>query len=275
MSLDAGGDVDTEDLVKGHYSRDDLVDVVLAALRSEGVDTNALTYEVLAPVDNLHAGFLPATLDVIGRLALTADSSLLDVGCGLGGPARAAAATTGCRVTGVDLSSDFIAAARRLTDLVGLSERVAFESCTALGLPFEDDTFDAAMLVHVGMNIPDKAAVFGEVARTIRPAGRFIVYDQMQVGSGTVAYPLPWADDARSSFVEPPEQYVDALESAGFRVESVIDRTADVTRPPAPGGASLDPGVVFGAGFGQAIGNNVRAALDGIFGAVVIESRLG
>jgi MPBQ/MSBQ methyltransferase len=267
--------MDADDLVRSHYSRDDLVDAVLEALRADGVDTTGVAYDALAPIDNLHAGFLPATLDVIARLSLDPGSELLDIGCGVGGPARAAAATTGARVVGVDLSPDFVATGRELTRLVALDELVAFETCTARRLPFEDDRFDAAMMIHVGMNVPDKQSVFGEVARTTRRGGRFVVYDQMQIGPGALVYPLPWADDARSSFVAAPEQYVEALEHAGFRVENVVDRTAEVTGPPTSTGGSLNPGVLFGDGFAAAIGNNVHAAFNGILGAVVIESRVG
>jgi MPBQ/MSBQ methyltransferase len=267
--------MEADDLVRSHYSRDDLVGTVLEALRADGVDTSGVTFDVLAPIDNLHAGFLPATIDVIARLSLDPGSELLDIGCGVGGPARAAAATTGAYVVGVDLSPDFVAAARELTRLVALDELVAFETCTARQLPFEDDRFDAAMMIHVGMNLADKSSVFAEVARTTRQGGRFVIYDQMQIGPGVADYPLPWADDARSSFVEAPEQYVEALDRAGFRVDKVIDRTAEVTGPPPSAGGSLNPGVLFGEAFATAIGNNVRAAFEGILGAVVIECRVG
>ena len=121
---------------------------------------------------------------------------LLDVGSGIGGPARTFADAFGCRVTGVDLTEEFVEAANALTRRCGLSDRVSFRQASALALPFADASFDAATLIHVGMNIEDKAGLFAEVRRVLKPDARFGVYDIMRVAEGEIPYPMPWAATA-------------------------------------------------------------------------------
>ncbi len=265
--------MDAEDLVRDHYSGDDLEGVVLKALERAGVDIDALTIEDLAGLDQLHAGFGPATAHLLDQLELTAESTLLDLGCGVGGPARMAAARHGCRVTGIDLSQDFVDLARALTERLDLSSQVSFEVGSATDLPFEDGSFDRAMLNHVGMNIADKAGVFAEARRVLRPGGLFAVYEQMRMGDGEVAYPLPWADSEASSFIETREGYAALLREAGFAVEHDEDRTpANAAGGPPPAGA-LTPGDLFGPAFGERLGNNIAAAMAGTLGAILMVAR--
>lgn len=265
--------MDAEDLVRGHYRGDDLEGVVLAALRDAGVDVDDLRPEDLAGLDQLHAGFGPATEHLLDALDLGPDATLLDVGCGVGGPSRMAAVRHGCRVRGIDLSPDFVDLARRLTERVGLSARVSHDLGSATDLPYEDGSFARAMLIHVGMNIADKATVFAEVRRVLEPGGRFAVYEQMRIGEGDLVYPLPWAEDEASSFVETRDRYAELLEGAGFVVEHEEDRTAAnaAAGPPPPG--ALSPGALFGPGFGERLGNNIAAAMAGTLGAVLMVTR--
>ena len=190
------------DLVRGHYRRQGLADGVLHALEQSGVDMTSLTASDLAPIDQLHAGGAPATAHLLGQLALDPQTRLLDVGCGIGGPARLAAAGSSSPVVGVDLSPDFVEAARILTDRVGLTRLVEHQVSSGESLAFRDASFDRAMMIHVGMNIPDKAAVFAEVRRVLRPGGVFGLYEQMRTADGELPYPLPWSEDERCSFVE-------------------------------------------------------------------------
>jgi len=129
------------------------------------------------------------------------------------------------------------------------------------------------MLNHAGMNIADKDRMFAEVRRVIERGGLFAVYEQMRIGDGEIAYPTPWADDERSSFVETRERYAELLAGAGFRVERDEDRTAAVAAagPPAPG--ELSPGDLFGPGFARRVGNNIAAATAGTLGAVLMVAR--
>lgn len=265
--------MDVDDLVRGHYSGDDLEGRVLDALRRAGADVDRLRMEDLAALDQLHAGFGPATEHLLDVLGVGADTNLLDVGCGIGGPARTAAARSGCRVRGVDLSPDFVALARALSERLGLSHLVSFDVGSATDLPYDDATFDRAMMNHVGMNIADKAGVYREVRRVLVPGGRFAVYEQMRVGDGPLTYPMPWADDEQSSFIETRTGYVALLEDAGFAVEHDEDRTPAnaAAGPPAPG--TLSPMDLFGPAFAVRTGNNVAAAMTGDLAAVLIVGR--
>jgi MPBQ/MSBQ methyltransferase len=260
-----------EETVREHYSGDDLEARVLETLRATGVDVNAMTVVDLNGVDQLHAGGVASIEHLLDALEVSTETRLLDVGAGAGGVARVAAARNGCRVTGIDLTSDFVDLARKLTERVGLTDRVTFDVGSATDMPYEDGAFDRAMLVHVGMNIEAKDRVFAEVRRVLEPDGLFAVYEQMRVDDGELTYPLPWAENDSSSFVETRARYVELLRAAGFRIERDEDRTAAVAGPPPPG--ALTPGDLFGPGFAERIGNNIAATMNGILAPVLIVAR--
>lgn len=265
--------MEVRDLVTAYYGGSNLTTRILGALAAHGTDPDELHVTDLAPVDQLHAGFAPATEYVLSRLGLGPHTRLLDVGCGIGGPSRLAAWTDRCPVTGVDLTPEFIDTARALTDRVGLADLVTYEVGAADELPFEDAQFDAAMMIHAGMNIEDKAAVFADVHRVLAPGARFAVYEQMRTGPGELPYPLPWAEDKRTSFVESRLEYAAKLTAAGFAVEEVEDRTDAVAGPPGGPSGALTPRVVFGEEFMRRIGNNVAATRAGILGAILVVAR--
>jgi MPBQ/MSBQ methyltransferase len=174
----------------------------------------------------------------------------------------------GAEVTGVDLTADFVDTATVLTERTGLGDRARFLTTAAEELPFEDHSFDAAMMVHVGMNVPDKAALFAEVHRVLVPGGTFGLYEQVRGSEGALTYPLPWAEDERSSFVESTTDYERHLASAGFTVSEVEDRTAATSGPPPAGPLSVS--VIFGPAFGERIGNNISASRAGLLRAAVM-----
>jgi SAM-dependent methyltransferase len=176
--------------------------------------------EDLAAIDEFHMGGQQATAELAERLALKPGSTLLDIGSGLGGPARYFAGQYGCKVSGIDLTPEYVQVAQDLTRMVGLEGGVSYRVGSATDLPFADASFDAATLVHVGMNIPDKDRLVAEAARVLRRGGVFGVYDAMRVGEGELAFPVPWAATASTSFVVEPADYRRALEAAGFDIES-------------------------------------------------------
>jgi SAM-dependent methyltransferase len=260
--------MDVRDLVTGYYGTEgSLAERVLAALAQHGVDLDRLTPADLYPVDQLHAGGAAATGHVLEVLGVGEGTALLDVGCGIGGTSRMAA-LRGAQVTGVDLTPEFVESATDLTARVGLGDRAGFLVSPGEHLPLEDASLDAAVMVHVGMNVPDKAAVFSEVRRVLRPGGRFAVYDQMATGPVDLTYPLPWADDERSSFVETAEDYQRHLEAAGLSVEAVEDHTAATTGGPPPG--PVNQGTLLGPTFLARLGNNVAATQAGLLRAVIV-----
>jgi MPBQ/MSBQ methyltransferase len=263
--------MDLRDLVTGHYgATEDLATSILRALSGAGVDTDHLGVADLFPVDQLHAGGAQASKHVLDCLGVAPGARLLDVGCGIGGATRMAA-MVGAAVTGIDLTPEFVETARVLSHKVGLGDRTEFRTAAGESTSLDDGSFDAAVMVHVGMNLPDKTAVFAEVHRVLRPGGRFALYEQVRTSEGEFPYPLPWAEDERSSFVETPADYRAHLEAAGFEVEDEQDRTSATLGPPPPGPVSN--AVVFGPQFVHRVANNVAATKAGLLGAWLFLAR--
>ncbi len=217
---------DIEAAVARHYGNAGLLARILAGLEASGVDPDHLRPDDLAPVDEFHIGGREATAHAVAKLDLDEGAQVLDVGCGIGGAARYIATQAGCRVTGIDLTPEFIATARRLTELTGLDGKIAFEVASALDMPFEDAAFDAAITLHVAMNIPERAALYGEIARVMKPGAELCLYDVMKTGAGEIAYPVPWAETPATSHLTTVEEMRDLLDGAGFDVSEVEDRRA-------------------------------------------------
>jgi len=214
-----------ERAVAGHYARLD-VRLILDALRAAGKDTDALTIDDLAPIDEFHIRGREATVELADALGLDAGQHVLDVGSGIGGPSRYVAHAHGARVTGIDLTAEYCTLAERFARSTGLAERLAYHHGSALAMPFEGGAFDAAYTQHVAMNIADKPALYREIARVLKPGAAFGIYDVLKGPGGEVVYPTPWANDASTSFLVPPDEMRRLLEAAGFRIESWRDATA-------------------------------------------------
>lgn len=211
--------------VAAHYERQNLEANMLDALRASGRDIDRLTVADLGDVDEFHMGGKRATGELAKALQLGPDTRLLDIGCGVGGPARFFASAGAGHVDGIDLTPNYVETAEALTRRLGLSDRVRCQVASALDLPFADATFDAATLIHVGMNIADKAQLFREMRRVLKPGGLAGVYDIMRVGEGELPYPMPWASAPDFSFVETPQTYRELLQAAALRPISETSRT--------------------------------------------------
>ncbi len=220
---------DIEGQVARHYARGDLEQAILDALVASGKDPGRLAPADLAPVDEFHTGGRQATVELAAQIDIRPDMHLLDIGCGIGGPSRFFAETAGCRVTGIDLTGDYVRTAEALARRVGLGERVSYRQASALDMPFEAEAFDGAYMMHVGMNIERKPALFGEVRRVLRPGGVFAIYDIMRTGEGELTFPLHWAAGPETSFVATPAEYARSLKAAGFEIRQERDR-ADFAR---------------------------------------------
>ena len=216
--------MDTEQQVAKHYSHGALESAILEALKASGKNIDKLSPADLAGVDEFHLGWRAATVEIAKALDLSSAMHVLDVGSGIGGPARYFAEAHGAQVTGIDLTEEFVQVANALTRRCGLADRATFQQASALALPFKDSTFDAATLIHVGMNIEDKAKAFSEVRRVLKPTARFAVYEVMRTASGEIPYPMPWAATPATSFVRTPDDYRRMLSQAGFKLESEVSR---------------------------------------------------
>ena len=216
------------DRVASHYSENlGLANAIADKLRSAGKDLAKLTTADLAAVDEFHIRGRKATLELGEKMNLSAGSHVLDIGSGLGGPARTLAETFGCRVTGIDLTQAFCDAATAMSAWVGLGGRVAFQQGDATNLPFGNQTFDAAMTIHVAMNIAAKDKMYAEARRVLKSGGVFAVYDVLQGEGGEVLYPVPWARDPSISHLATPDEMKNLLAGAGFKLVDVQDSTEE------------------------------------------------
>ncbi|KJC59105.1 SAM-dependent methlyltransferase [Bradyrhizobium sp. LTSPM299] len=258
------------DSVRDHYRATGLTERLKAALMALGPEDQRLTPEQLGALDQFHTRGLVATAELAKLAGITADNSVLDVGSGVGGPARFLAAAYGCRVTGVDLSDAFVDAARYLTERTGLSAQVSFQTASALELPFDDGRFDVALLQHVAMNISDRARLYREIHRVLKSGGRFATYDVVLNG-GEPHYPVPWARTPATSFLLTAAATREAIEAAGFHAlvwrddseaaKAWIAQLRASGPPPSP-----NLGVVMGPDFAQLSANLGRNLIEGRLG---------
>ncbi|MEM7427402.1 MAG: class I SAM-dependent methyltransferase [Pseudomonadota bacterium] len=214
--------------VAQHYAGPgDLASRISYRLAEAGKDLKRLTPRDLAAVDEFHIRGRNATVELADKMRLTSYSRVLDIGSGLGGPARTVAQQYRCRVTGVDLTEEFCETARELSCWVRLDDLVEFIRGNALDLPFEDDAFDAAMTIHVGMNVRAKNKLYAEARRVVKRGAIFAVYDVVQGEGGAVRFPVPWARTPEISYLATPDKMKDLLRAAGFRIVEIQDSTAE------------------------------------------------
>jgi sarcosine/dimethylglycine N-methyltransferase len=259
---------DVLDGVRDHYRATGLVERLKTALTAFGPDEQRLTPQQLATLDQFHTRGLAATVELAKFAGITADMSVLDVGSGVGGPARFLAATYGCQVMGIDLSESFVDAARYLTKRTGQSERVSFETASALKLPFDDGHFDVVLLQHVAMNISDRARLYREIRRVLKSGGRFATFDVV-LSSGEPHYPVPWARTPTTSFLLTADATREVIEAAGFRTLAWQDDSeGGKTWFAQPSGPPPSPnlGVVMGPDFLQLTANLGRNLAEGRLG---------
>jgi len=214
----------TEARVAQHYAAANLEQRILAAFEATGKPRASITADDLAIVDEFHIGSREATDAIAAQMHLRPGMKLLDIGSGIGGPARYFASAHGCQVTGIDLTTEYVRTAQTLSTLVGVSASVQFKQGSATALPFGNDSFEGAYMFHVGMNIQDKVKLIREVKRVLRSEAIFAIYDVMRIGPGELQYPLPWASKTEESFVATVDDYRQALVDAGFAIAGERER---------------------------------------------------
>ncbi len=262
--------MELESAVRSNYSPGRIVERIREALEREGKRTTDLTIEELAALDEFHLRRREATLEIVKLLGGRPGMLVLDVGSGLGGPARVLASESSCRVTGIDLSDEFCEAGNELSRWVGMEGAVSLEPGNALAMPYEAASFDAAWTIHAAMNIRDKARLYREVRRVLRPEGRFVIYDILAGPAGPPNFPVPWASDEGTSFLVGVDELRLLLEEADFEILDWVDRTeecriwleADRERLRSKGPAALGLHVTLGADFKEKLANVYRNLVE-------------
>jgi sarcosine/dimethylglycine N-methyltransferase len=213
--------------VEEHYTSPDLGEAILAALREMGKDLDQLTPDDLAPVDEFHGGQRPATIRLAGLLGLTGIEHVLDVGSGLGGPSRFLAWRYGVRVSGIDLTAEFVRIAEMLTRRTGLDGNVDYRQGNALDLPFAAASFDVVWSQNAAMNIADRNRLYREMRRVLKPGGRLALQEVAAGPGGPPHFPVQWAREPAISFLYSADATRAKLEAAGFRVVAWQDTTPE------------------------------------------------
>ena len=252
--------------VADHYKRRDLGDTILAALKAAGKEIEHLTPDDLAPVDEFHSGQRSATVRLAQLAGINGSERVLDVGCGIGGPARYLASKFGCQVVGLDLTAEFVAVAMMLAHRTGLADRVTYRQGDALDLPFGDASFDLVWSQNAAMNIVDRAGLYGEMRRVLNRSGRLAIQDVAAGPGGEPYYPTPWAKDKSISFLFTPQSTRETLERVGFRIIAWHDPSQEaleqlVARAKAVDNGSMPPlglHILIGADFPTVSKNMLR-----------------
>ena len=252
--------------VADHYKRRALGDVILAALTAAGKDIEHLTTDDLAPVDEFHSGGRNATMRLAQLAQINGSERVLDVGCGIGGPSRYLASRFGCRMTGLDLTADFVALAGMLAQRTRLSDKVTYRQGDALDLPFADASFDLVWSQNAAMNIADRDRLYAEMRRVLTPSGRLALQEIAAGPGGEPFYPTPWASDKSISFLVTPEATRAALERIGFRVVAWQDTTEEALEQQRARAKALETGslpplglhIVIGEAFPTVTKNMLR-----------------
>jgi SAM-dependent methyltransferase len=212
--------------VEAHYGRPGLGPAILAGLQAAGKDPDRLAPEDLAAVDQFHIRGRDATLELARLAGLAPGLEVLDVGGGLGGPARTLAHEFGGRVTVLDLTEEYCRVGEELTRRTGLAHRVRFRHGDALALPFPDASFEVVWTQHSSMNIEDKERLYEGIRRVLRPGGRLALHEVMAGPAGEVHFPVPWSPDGAGSFLRPPEAIRRLLGGLGFHEAAWVDVSA-------------------------------------------------
>ena len=221
-------DAGSSSAVVSHYAATSLRTQIGDALHQTGLAGNndLINWKDLAPLDEFHVRGLAATEELAAELQIAPEATVLDVGSGLGGPSRFLAATYGAHVTGIDLSPSFVDAATMLSERTGLAHRTTFRVADALALPFEDSSFDHAWTQHAAMNIHDRARLYSEIFRVLKPGGLFAIYDVIGGNGEPLIFPVPWAREPAISFLLTSDALRDVLMATGFEVVAWTDTTA-------------------------------------------------
>ena len=260
-----------------HYPSGSLRAEVTAALRAAGfADADPVPWASLAPLDQFHLGGLAATAELAAALGPASGARVVDLGSGLGGPARLLAAQRDCHVTGIDLTAAFVEVATMLSERSAMQAQTVFVQGDVTALPFSDAQFDHAVTQHVAMNVADRAGLYREARRVLRDGGRLAIFDAVAGYGESLTFPVPWASSPDASHLLTAEATRTAVEAAGFTVLSSEDLSATAIgwlAAPRPAAAGLGLGLVMGARFGGMAANYAANLASGRVGVLRLIAR--
>jgi SAM-dependent methyltransferase len=257
-----------ESIIKNHYNSDDLTQTIKAALIKAGKSFSNLELKDLSPIDQIHTGGAVASINLLKKISLFPNAKVLDAGCGIGGSSRLLAHKFGYQVVGIDLADKFIEAATFLNQITGLEKNVTFQQGSILEMPVEDHCFDAVLCQHVLMNIKDKPRAIKEFFRVLKPGGKLIIHEITNGENDHIIFPVPWAKEPATSFLEPWDTLASFIENQGFEslfcsnqtnaAIALLEKVNTIrqTRKPRPNALGLD--LVFG-GMAKFFGRNMHA----------------
>lgn len=265
-----------------HYGATSLATRINDALTKAGFGDAPVSWEDLVPLDQFHVRGIVATRELAAGMKLTPDATILDIGCGIGGASRFLAATYNSHVTGIDLTPSFVEAATMLSARAGLADRTTYSVADATDLPFDDESFDNAWTQHVAMNIGDRATLYSEVRRVIRPGGLFAIHDVVELSGQPLHFPVPWSRGTATSHLLTSDATRELLIDSGFEIVSCTDTTdaakgwiakllsrRDANTPPRPLGLA----VITGPDFPNMFANLERNLNEGRVGLVQMYAR--
>ncbi|MEU9165472.1 methyltransferase domain-containing protein [Streptomyces sp. NPDC048424] len=184
---------------------------------------------------------------LVGKMAVKPGDRVLDLGCGSGAPAVRLAQTTGAQVVGITNSAVQIEAAVRNAQEAGLGDQVAFRCADATVLDYEEQSFDAVLMIESIFHLPDRLGALRQVARVLKPGGRVALTDLLDLDPAPDPMRQAVGDLAEHSrehghspLVAKPirlEEYASLLERAGLVpvegtdvTEHTVARTLDCLR---------------------------------------------
>ncbi|MFX0028885.1 MAG: class I SAM-dependent methyltransferase [Candidatus Hermodarchaeota archaeon] len=217
-----------EEAINVQYGQKNLIKKIQEVLKNEGIDTAEMIRDVLAPIEELHLLGSVATLDLARKVGLNEKMKVLDVGCGIGGPARNLVLNFGCHVTGLDLSKEYCQAAELINEYVGLGEKIDILQGNALQMPFSNEIFDIVFVQHVLMNISDKKRFLSQIFRVLRPNGHLVVYTICAGTLSPIYYPVIWANNPDINFLLSAVDLRELICNCGFKEFSWEDYTMRV-----------------------------------------------